>query len=353
MFHNARTMGMKKLFIFLGLFLLVSFQSAAQEILPAPQMVLPVDCEIGWNCWIANYVDHDKSEGAADYTCGHETYDKHKGTDFLIRNRREMLGGVSVRAAADGVVLGVRDGMKDIDYRKRKMDFIAKKECGNGIRIKHENGWVTQYCHLRKNSVKVKKGEKVHMGDIIGFVGNSGFTMYPHLHFQVEYIEPKSGARSGAIVDPFVGVARNDLCGVGDKPLWPPLVMEKLDYKQASIIDSGFAATQPKLDGIVEGLYDDETLSIRSPQLILWARILHVKKGDKVTFTIFDPEEKEIFSYTSTIDKDQAHRSLHAGLRSPGILWDEGAYRGEVKLLRPTDGTNGGIYTSEATIYMR
>lgn len=354
MFHNAAVMMMRLKSLILFVCFVLASPVLAEEIAPAPKFDLPIDCELGWNCWIMNYVDHDASKEAKDYSCHKQTYNTHKGTDFMIRNARDMQAGVVVTAAAEGVVLGVRKDMKDIDYRKRDRDLIRRKECGNGVRIRHENGWVTQYCHLKRNSLKVKKGDKVKTGDVLGLVGNSGLTIYPHLHFQVEYIDPASKKRSGSIVDPFVGVARNDLCEEGDNPLWQDEVMAKLAYQPVSIIDTGFAATKPKTSAIAAGLFDDETLPIRAPQLILWARILHVKKGDQVTFAITAPDGEEIFSYTSDITKDQAHVALHAGLRRPSYNWDEGLYRGEIKLLRQTgEASSGGIYSSEARIYMR
>lgn len=357
MFHNSLIM-IKKNYLYVCICVLaLNFNFAshavdAQDIPAAPEMILPIDCELGWNCWIVNYVDHDSSKGAKDYRCNNQTYNGHKGTDFMIRNYRDMIGGVIVRAAAAGEVLGARDSMKDIDYRKRRPELVAKKECGNGIRIKHENGWITQYCHLRKNSVKVKKGDVVQIGDTLGFVGNSGKTYFPHLHFQVEYIAPISKKRRGAIVDPFVGAARNEACEASENALWPEQVIDMLEYKDVSIIDTGFAASKPKSDGLVQGLYDDETLSVRSPQLFLWARLLHVKKGDKVTFTIKGVDGEKVLSYTSTIEKDQAYRTLHAGIRKPSINWEEGVYRGQIKLTREAD--NGGrIYRSEAAVSIR
>jgi murein DD-endopeptidase len=357
MFHNDEIMIKNIQTFFCTLVLLLSWTIVADaqdsaDVAPAPEMIVPIDCELGWNCWIANYVDHDTSEDSKDYRCNKQTYNGHKGTDFMIRNYHDMIGGVTVRAAAGGEVLGVRDGMKDIDYRKQRIELVEKKECGNGVRIKHKNGWVTQYCHLRKNSVKVKKGQMVKSGETLGFVGSSGLTQFPQLRFQVEYIAASSKERSGAIVDPFVGVSRNDACEEGENSLWPEQLINTLKYNDVDIIDIGFSPSTPKEDGLVQGLYDDETLSVRSPELFLWARILHVKKGDKVTFTIKDPEDKIILDYTSEIDKDQAYRSLHAGLRKPGINWEEGVYRGFIQLDRAVE--NGGqIYRSESTVSVR
>lgn len=327
--------------------------ASAADTIPVPTFTLPLECELGWNCWIGNYVDHDVSKAAKDYSCGQQTYNAHRGTDFMIRTLRDMQSGVAVRAAAHGVVLGARDGMKDIDYRKRDREKIRRKECGNGLRIKHEDGWVTQYCHLKRNSLKVKKGETVKQGDLIALVGNSGLSIYPHLHFQVEYIDPKSDKRTGAIVDPFVGVARNDLCEAGANALWSEETLNRLTYEPVSFIDTGFATTTPKMGGMIEGVYDDETLSVRAPQLFLWARVLHVRKGDQVTFSITAPNGEEILSYTSTIAKDQAHRNLHAGIRRPSFNWDAGVYKGEVKLLRQTDGTSGGIFKAQAHVSLK
>ncbi len=345
-------MSARKIYIFLSTFLFLIGPLYAEEIKPPAKMILPVECEIGWNCWIANYVDHARDDTSKDYACGEQTYNGHKGTDFMIRNFRDMQGGVLVRSALDGVVVGIRDRMKDIDFRKLPKEQIANKECGNGVRIDHGGGWFTQYCHMRKNSVRVKKGDVVKQGDILGFVGNSGRAMFPHLHFKVEYADPKAGKRRGAIVDPFVGIARKDACRAGDEALWPKSVMDQLPYRSVDIFDMGFSASQPKYDGLVEGLYDDETLSVRSPRLFLWGRFLHVKKGDRLTYVIKGPGGVEILNYSNVIEKDQSYRTLHAGVRRPALYWEEGTYYGYIKLVR-ADENGGRIYESEAAISLR
>ncbi|GAB6168781.1 M23 family metallopeptidase [Clostridium carnis] len=54
---------------------------------------------------------------------------------------------------------------------------------GNLIKIKHDNDMVTYYAHLNKSYVKV--GDKIKKGDIIGEIGNTGFSTGPHLHFEL------------------------------------------------------------------------------------------------------------------------------------------------------------------------
>ncbi|TFG38306.1 MAG: M23 family metallopeptidase, partial [Syntrophobacterales bacterium] len=72
---------------------------------------------------------------------------------------------------------------------------VAKKsDMGNMITIDHGNGIVTSYGHLLKMST-IKRGQKVKRGDVIGYVGNSGRSTGPHLHYGIcvsgIHVDPK------------------------------------------------------------------------------------------------------------------------------------------------------------------
>ena len=54
---------------------------------------------------------------------------------------------------------------------------------GNYMKIKHENGLMTVYCHCE--SLNVKKGENIRAGEVIGYVGSTGSSTGPHLHFEL------------------------------------------------------------------------------------------------------------------------------------------------------------------------
>jgi len=75
--------------------------------------------------------------------------------------------GDAVLATADGKVI-------DIHY---------DSSLGNSITIQHSHGFTTRYGHLR--SFAVKKGQRVSQGDVIGYLGNTGKTTGPHLHYEV------------------------------------------------------------------------------------------------------------------------------------------------------------------------
>ncbi|MBX2804980.1 MAG: peptidoglycan DD-metalloendopeptidase family protein [Hyphomicrobiales bacterium] len=68
---------------------------------------------------------------------------------------------------------------------------MAGRHGGNGnfIRIRHGNGYRTSYSHLSKIEKGIKKGAKVRQGQLIGYVGTTGLSTGPHLHYQVEVNE--------------------------------------------------------------------------------------------------------------------------------------------------------------------
>lgn len=87
----------------------------------------------------------------------------HKGVDFAARR------GTPIKAAGDGVV----------ERADRYGSF------GNYIRIRHANGYKTAYAHLKGFRSGVRKGKRVRQGDIIGYVGTTGRSTGPHLHYEV------------------------------------------------------------------------------------------------------------------------------------------------------------------------
>lgn len=64
---------------------------------------------------------------------------------------------------------------------------IADRHGGNGnyIRIRHGNGYKTAYSHMSRFAAGIKKGMKIRQGELIGYVGTTGFSTGPHLHYEV------------------------------------------------------------------------------------------------------------------------------------------------------------------------
>ena len=308
----------------LALMLLAWPLAAAQAGAPS-DLLLPIDCEPGIDCWIPRYVDHDPGPGVRDYACGKLTGDAHKGTDFAIPDLAAMVAGVEVRAAAAGVVDALRDGMPDQSLDEAGREAMGGRSCGNGIRLDHGDGWTTWYCHLRRGSLMVQEGDVVAAGQALALVGLSGETTFPHLHFDL-----RQGERA---VDPFVGAGAQG-CGPGERPLWRKDVMAALDYQPVVLTNAGFAPTPPDVEDARRGYHDRATLAATSPVLELWVDGYWVEAGDRVQFAITGPDGAPVLAHTVELDRGFAHWFQFAGARRPGDAWPAGTYVGEVTLQR-------------------
>mgnify|MGYP000979850682 CR=1 FL=1 len=87
----------------------------------------------------------------------------HQGQDITVKS------GTPIYAPADGVV---------------KRAYYAGG-FGNHIKIQHGSGYTTLFAHLSK--IKVKHGQNVKRGDIIGYSGNTGRSTAPHLHYEIHH----------------------------------------------------------------------------------------------------------------------------------------------------------------------
>ena len=289
---------------------------------------LPVRCILGETCWIANYVDVDPSQAAQDFHCRPRTYNGHDGVDIAIRDLGVMREGVTVVASAPGTVRNVRDGMDDLpasDAASRTR--VGSRECGNGVVIQHGDGWETQYCHLRRGSVRVKPGDRVERGTPIGLVGLSGATEFPHLHLTVRH--------DGVAIDPFTGQASTAGCGTPGSPLWRP--DQSIAYEEVALYNAGFTAEQPDSDRIRRG-EPVAPIDASAPALVFWVDMLGVQAGDTVRISITAPGGQRIVERDQTIDRTQARRFAFAGKRRGASGWPAGTYIGEAVLIRQGQG---------------
>ncbi len=90
----------------------------------------------------------------------------HKGLDFAAPK------GTPIYAAGNGVI-----------------EYVGKNGgYGNYIRIRHNSSYKTAYAHLSKYKKGIYKGLRVNQGEIIGYVGSTGVSTGPHLHYEVIYM---------------------------------------------------------------------------------------------------------------------------------------------------------------------
>ncbi|MEM7597039.1 MAG: M23 family metallopeptidase [Pseudomonadota bacterium] len=300
----------------------------------ALDLSFPVDCVLGETCFIQNYVDADPSSNYADFTCNRLSYDGHKGTDVALPAARDMEVGVPVLAAADGTVVGLRDGVPE-HLPGEEMRFPEGQDCGNGVVILHDDGWETQYCHLAQGSVIVNTGDAVLAGQQLGEIGMSGRTEFPHLHMSLR--------RDGAVIDPFDPVP-DATCGAPQtEQLWQP----PLPYEAGGVLQAGFASGVPEFDTIKIGDAHQEVLQTAEGALVFWAHLFGTREGDELHMTITGPEG-EFFDNTVTFDRTQAQafraggRRLHDGNTVPG------AYEGIARHMR--DGREIGVIRANTVL---
>jgi murein DD-endopeptidase MepM/ murein hydrolase activator NlpD len=205
---------------------------------------------------------------------------------------------------------------------------VGGRECGNGIRLAHGDGWTTWYCHLRRGSLMVQQGDRVAAGQPLALVGLSGDTSFPHLHFDVRH-----GDR---VVDPFVGSQPAADCGPGSKPLWAAGIMEQLAYRPVVLTDAGFATAAPDKDDVRRGWHRLRALPLASPALLLWVEGYWIEAGDRVTFRLRGPDGGTVVDHAMTIEEGKQRWVGFAGVARPGASWPAGTYTGEVVLERAT-----------------
>ena len=112
---------------------------------------------------IGGPIDISSEFGVRRNPFGGYSYENHEGTDFVGPY------GTPILATADGVV--------------GRADYYGGY--GNTVTLKHGYGYETLYAHM--SEVAVESGARVKRGDVLGYLGNTGRSSGPHLHYGVYY----------------------------------------------------------------------------------------------------------------------------------------------------------------------
>lgn len=288
------------------------------------ELETPVQCALGETCFIQQYVDHDTTAGAHDLICSPRSYDGHKGTDFRLPDLAAMREGVAIIAAAPGRVRATRDGMPDIDITAPDAPPLDGRDCGNAVIIDHADGWSTQYCHLKQGSVTVSSGQDVPTGAVLGEVGLSGNTAFPHLHLTLR--------RGDTVIDPFSGDALGTACEVEDVSLWSD--KSGVTYGSGGVMSAGFQTAVPGLGAVKAESPHLPTVPADAPALVFWAHAFGVEQGDILATRLTGPSGEVIAEERHVMPRNRASQYRAIGRKRRGVGWAVGTYRGEMRLIR-------------------
>ncbi|MEM7506128.1 MAG: M23 family metallopeptidase [Pseudomonadota bacterium] len=301
---------------------------AASLLASSPAIALdlqsPVACEIGADCFIQQYVDHDPGPDARDTFCSTHTYDGHKGTDFALADLAAMARGVAVTAIAPGKVRATRDGMVDALQSGDNAPDVTGRECGNAVILDHEGGWSSQYCHMRQGSVAVSSGDLVEAGDELGLIGLSGRTQFPHLHLALR--------RGEEVIDPFDGTPMSSSCNVEGDTLWAPDA--GVAFTPGGLIGAGFQTVVPDYDAIKASSPHASALPVNAPALVTWAHFFGLEEGDRLRLTLIAPDGSIVSEATHVMDRNRAREFRAVGRKRRVAAWEPGIYRGVALLMR-------------------
>lgn len=322
--------GFRRLAVFLVTVLaLLGGGPVSAQVVPDGGFSKPLKCTLDRDCWIVNLPDAAGDNKVQDHRCGARTYRGHKGTDFAVRDFRALDEGVDVVASAPGLVTGVR-GNADEHFKLTAETgrLVGRKECGNGVIVQHSGGWESQYCHMRKGSIAVKLADRVKRGDVLGKVGMSGKTEFPHVHV--------SFRRDGKAIDPFTGAQVGTGCGKPQRPVWKSDAGVR--YPGFALYAAGFTDHTPNRERVRSSARSPVSMPRHAPALVLWAAMYGVQRGDVLKLRILDPAGAAATVREVRLDRTQAWRWVSAGRKMPASGWAPGDWKGEAVLQRFVNG---------------
>lgn len=101
-------------------------------------------------------------------------------------NRSYHCFGLEAHAIADATVVEVKDGIpENVPNEKPAVPINLATVAGNHVNLDLGGGVYAMYAHLQPGSIRVKVGDRVTAGQVIGLLGNTGNSSEPHLHFQL------------------------------------------------------------------------------------------------------------------------------------------------------------------------
>jgi murein DD-endopeptidase MepM/ murein hydrolase activator NlpD len=253
----------------------VEYKTAATivrtEVIESLNLQAVMDGVMEEDFYLINYFDLDSSNGIQDYNCGPKSYDGHRGVDIGLRSFAHMDSLVAIIAPAPGQVVFTDDGHFD-----RNKTWDNGGGFANHVVLEHSNGMRTYYGHMMQNSVAVQVGDQVAVGDTLGYVGSSGTSNIPHLHFEVRDADGAFPPYSGTCSSPI--------------SMWA----EQEPYRdQFQMIEGDLTLSQMNLDLAKERPPATRTVQLGTGQrLYAWVEYVNQRPGVRTDFRLVAPNDQ-------------------------------------------------------------
>jgi hypothetical protein len=184
---------------------------------------------------------------------------------------------------------------------------------------------------MKKGSVQVKTGEIFEAGRVLGQIGLSGHTQFPHVHLSVR--------KDGKMVDPF-DPDGNITCGEPDEDaLWN----EPLPYRAGAVLYAAFADHVAAFGDVKSGRDAAQNLPVGAPAIVIFGFGFGAKKGDKMRLILEGPTGI-MLDKTVLIKKNKAQLFRAIGKRLAKDSWPTEIYFGSISLVR-----DGYVISTEKT----
>ncbi len=168
----------------------------ALPLAPAPMVIAPPVRGGTW--WVSNGLGNDTNHRRFYVASGSLMIPQRFGADFhrldpegnnAVNKGRSLEDfhayGEPLYAVADGEVLVVHDGLPDWPAGKAPQGLKWRDMPGNHVILKLGPRAHAMYVHMQAGRMQVKAGQLVEEGDLLGYIGNSGNSSAPHLHFHL------------------------------------------------------------------------------------------------------------------------------------------------------------------------
>jgi hypothetical protein len=142
------------------------------------------------------------------------------------KNSSYIAYGNDALAVADGRVVAMKDGIPENVPGSRAVPITLETVGGNHVILDLGHGRYAFYAHLQPGSIRVRVGDQVRTGQVLGLVGNSGNSTEPHLHFHLSDANSPLGSEGIPYVHQsldVVGRCRGLITGCVQTPAAPRL----------------------------------------------------------------------------------------------------------------------------------